>query len=307
MAEEIQVKPGCAAGLVVAGLSAFIVVIFLFVMWPFDKTPRDKIGLSYGGGVFEGAHFQGIKQPGSGLFFNGWGDKLYLYPVTQRNYIISSRRNEGDVPGADFVGVTSLDGVRVNMEVATFFELNQVKVRKFHEKIGLKYHAWTDEGWDKMLNDSFRQQIESALQEIGRRHTAVDLYSNKQVLDEIQTEIGRTLKDRIAGTLGDNYFCGVGTGASKNQCSDFRFIVKRIVVPNTVAHALEKNRTSEIQVQTKKNEVEQRHQEALAIEELNTALSKAGDQYVLLKAIESGKIKFWILPSNTPVTVPSQP
>ena len=56
------------------------------------KTPRNMIGISYGGGPFEAAHYQRIVQPGSGLFFNGFYDPLYLYPSDQVNYIISLSR-----------------------------------------------------------------------------------------------------------------------------------------------------------------------------------------------------------------------
>ena len=37
-------------------------------------------GISYGGGVFEGPHFQRVIKPGHSLFFNGFMDSLYLYP-----------------------------------------------------------------------------------------------------------------------------------------------------------------------------------------------------------------------------------
>src|SRR5262245_57091657 len=42
------------------------------------KTPRNMVGISYGGGPIESAHFQRIVMPGSGLFFNGFLDQLYL-------------------------------------------------------------------------------------------------------------------------------------------------------------------------------------------------------------------------------------
>ncbi len=50
----------------VLGFVLFILLIAMFVAWPFRQTPRDKIGLSYGGGIVEGAHFQKIVQPGHG-------------------------------------------------------------------------------------------------------------------------------------------------------------------------------------------------------------------------------------------------
>ncbi len=63
--------------------------------------------------------------------------------------------------------------------------------------------------------------------------------------------------------------------------------------------AFEANRNAQIAVTT-------RQQEALGIAALTDALSKAGENYVLLKAIESGKINFWVLPTNTGVTLQAQ-
>ena len=78
-----------------------------------------------------------------------------------------------------------------------------------------------------------------------------------------------------------------------------------------MAKAFEDVRTSEIQIQTKENEVRQREAEARAIE----ALGLTGQEYDILKAIESGKITFWVLRrrerrhdhrARTPAPGPSQ-
>ncbi len=67
------------------------------------KTPKNRIGISYGGGPFESAHFQRIVQPGSSLFFNGFFDPLYLYPSDQQNYIISLTKGVGATQSPDSV------------------------------------------------------------------------------------------------------------------------------------------------------------------------------------------------------------
>jgi hypothetical protein len=72
-----------------AAVLAIVLLIIFVAAFPFRKTPVDKIGLSYGGGPFEGEHFQSLVEPSHGLYFNGWADRLFLYPTTQRNYIIS--------------------------------------------------------------------------------------------------------------------------------------------------------------------------------------------------------------------------
>src|SRR5438045_4955846 len=58
-----------------------LLAVVPFVASSFKKTPRNMVGLSYGGGPFESAHFQQIVMPGSKLVFNGFFDPLDLSPA----------------------------------------------------------------------------------------------------------------------------------------------------------------------------------------------------------------------------------
>lgn len=288
----------------VVGAAAGVIGLFLLgaaigALAGLKKTPRDEIGISYGGGPFEGQHFQGIVRPGHGLFENGMYDKLYLYPVTQRNYIISKNPTEGDRHEIDFVPAPSADRIEVDFEVATYFKLNVDKLQEFHENIGLKYAAWTEDGWLQMLNDSFRQQIENAIQEEARRYPVTQIYSDPNTLATIQREVGAVLKERVTDVLGDEYFCGPTYVPGVGQCPDFSFVIKRVSIPANVVQSYQSIKVSENQIQVRQNEVKQAQLQADAIRELNKALSEAGDRYVMLKAVESGKVTFWVVPEGS--------
>jgi regulator of protease activity HflC (stomatin/prohibitin superfamily) len=262
------------------------------------KTPRDRIGISYGAGPFESAHFQRVVQPGSGLFFNGFFDPLYLYPSDQVNYIISKDKNVGASQNPDSVVAPTQDRVQVEYQVAVYFKLNTDLLRTFHEQLGLRYQAYTTNGWNNLIQDTFRQQIENALQEETRRISVADLFGNADVLSALQNHIQTTLSRRLEDSLGQRFFCAP-TFKPGGTCGDPSFSIKKVDIPASVAKAFEDNRTSGIQVLTKTNEIAQREAEAKAI----AALGLSGQDYTTLKAIESGGITFWVLPNSAGITL----
>jgi regulator of protease activity HflC (stomatin/prohibitin superfamily) len=295
---RLPVKRTTAILLVVILIPILIVALAPMVAGAFKKTPRDQFGVSYGGGPFEGTHFQRVVKPGSGLFFNGWFDKLYLYPADQRNYIVSKVRGEGSSDRSDSIVAPSQDRVPVEYQIAVYFKLDSDRLQDFHEQLGLKYQAYTSEGWSRLLQDTFRQQIENALQSETRRYNVADIYANTELLAQIQDEVQRSLKERLVSALGEDYFCGPKFRPG-GKCSDPTFVIKKADIPKEVVQAFQDNRTSEVQIVTKQNEIQQREAEAQAI----AALNISGQDYVLLRGIESGQIKFWVVPSGNGVTL----
>jgi hypothetical protein len=258
------------------------------------KTPRNRIGISYGGGPIEGSHFQRTIAPGSGLFFNGLYDPLYLYPSDQVNYIISKQVGVGASKKPDSIIAPTKDRVQVTYEVAVYFKLNSDLLRQFHEQLGVQYKAYTTAGWNALIRDTFRQQIENALQEETRRVDVADLFGSADQLVKVQNEVQRKLTQRLRDATGNQFFCSP-TFEPGGKCGDPTFVIKKVSIPQSVAKAFQDNRTSEIQIVTKQNEIAQRAAEAQAIRELGLT----GQQYTTLKAIESGKINFWVLPDDS--------
>jgi regulator of protease activity HflC (stomatin/prohibitin superfamily) len=198
----------------------------------------------------------------------------------------------------DSVVAPTRDRVQVTYQVAVYFKLNTDRLRGFHEQLGLRYEAYTTDGWNDLIRDTFRQQIENALQEETRQVDVADLIGNADLLVQLQDNVQAKLSQRLEDALGQQFFCAP-TFEPGGDCGDPAFVIKRVDVPTSVAKAFEDVRTSEIQVQTKENEVRQREAEARAIE----ALGLTGQEYDLLKAIESGKITFWVLPNESGVTI----
>ena len=287
-------------------LIAIGVVVLLAVIAvlpnPLKKTPRNMVGISYGGGPFEAAHFQRIVMPGSGLFFNGWFDPLYLYPADTQNYIVSKTVGQGAVTQPDSILAPSRDRVQVEYQIAVYFRLNIDRLQAFHESLGLQYSAFTASGWKKLITDTFRQQIENSLQEETRQYDVADLYGNADVLTKIQSDTETDLSERLITALGQPFFCSP-TYTPGGDCGTPTFIIKKIDIPPAVQQAFQDNRTSQIQVLTAQNTIAQRAAESQAIQALNVGLSQAGMPYVLLRAIETGSISFWVLPSDAGLTL----
>jgi hypothetical protein len=213
-------------------LLGVIVVIILLALTPafisgLKKTPRNRIGISYGGGPFEATHYQRTVQPGSGLFFNGFFDPLYLYPSDQQNYIVSAQKGVGATSKPDSIIAPTKDRVQAT------------------------YHT-------------FRQQIENSLQEETRQVDVADLFGNADLLVNLQDRIQNKLSQRLNAALGEKFFCAP-TFKPGGKCGDPTFIIKAVNIPASVAKAFQDNRTSGIQILTKQNEIAQRQAEAQAI------------------------------------------
>lgn len=216
-------------------------------------VPVDKVALHYTGGPIQGQRFKEVVAPGTSTNFYGLFERLYELPATQRSYIMSKDAAQGDSRRAEYVGAPSADKVMTEWESATYFKLNTRPdvLRRFFEQICLRYSC-TDlqpgGGWDRMLADTFRQQIVAAIQAEARRHPSEDIYANADTLRVMQTNVGATLKQRVNDVLGGEYFCGPGYQAESSGCPEFTFVIKEVTLPANVRDQYNANRASALAV-----------------------------------------------------------
>ena len=249
------------------GLLVALVWFFLFI-GGWKAIPVDMVGLHYTGGPLDGQQFVKTVNPGTKTKFYGLLESVYELPATQRNYIVSKNPGEGDRREADVIQAPSQEGVIFEFEVATYFKLNtgDKVVRSFFEQVCLKYHC-TDlsegGGWDRMLNDTLRQQLENAIQDQARRFTTDDLANNPDSLRSIQDAIAPALKQRFSAVIGGEYFCGPGFDRSRpDVCPDFTFIIKKVTAPASIRDNYAAVKASQIAIDQARNEATRKRVEA---------------------------------------------
>jgi hypothetical protein len=262
------------------GVAAVVLLVLISLLSSaFASTPVDRIGLHYSGGPIDGTKFEGVVEPGSGTRFLGLLDNLVLLPVTQRDYIVSLHPDEGDRNEPDSILAPARGGVEMQFEIAAYFTLNtspQV-VRRFYERVCVKFSCDTEAGWEQMLNNNFRKPIEQAIQQRVREHTVNELYAGEasaetgttsdeaeSLLITIQEDVAADLKENINRILGGDYFCGpTFNRAEPEVCPDFEFqIISATPTSEGVRQAFADNAASQQAIITAQNHAQAKVAEA---------------------------------------------
>jgi hypothetical protein len=297
------VKSGNVKMKVIGGLIlAVIALIILLNIFNFASTDANRIGLHYGGGVIEDKKFKSIIPPGSTNKLIGPGDKLYTYPIDQRSYIIGGAG--ADTDNADEVTVVSKDNVRLGIRVQVYFTLNRDPkvIQQFHERIGLKTDAYTQEGWDAMLQSYFRPQIDRALAAVGTDYLWNELYNNEARKTKFQTAAATKFTELLPAAVGGDYFCGPSYNGT-NACGELSFTIQKPTpLDKGIIDGLEAKQRAELAKQAQEQKNQQINVELQSVKQQVALLGAQG--YLLKSAIESGKIQFMVIPQNGNVSIP---
>lgn len=257
-----MVMPKRAPVLIAAAGLVVVLVLALVGSVTYEAMPPDKIGLHYTGGPFDGTKYVETIQPGTARKIYGMSENIYRLPATQRNYIVSKSAADGDEQGADSIAAPSKDRVSFTFEAAVYFKLNSDPkvLRRFFEQICLHDECWTDAGWQKMLRQFFRKPLEQAIAQEAKKYDQAELYSDAQVLNDMNTAISKGLADDINRALGGTYFCG--PESSPGHCGDFRVIIKNPTPPDSVVEAYNETAAANQAVQVAKRKAEAKVEES---------------------------------------------
>jgi regulator of protease activity HflC (stomatin/prohibitin superfamily) len=144
------------------------------------------------------------------------------------------------VAGVDTVAAPSKDNVLMSFEGVVYFKLNTDPkvVRQFFEQVCLHENAngssnctnlSPGKGWDQMLAQYFRPQVETAIRAEAGQYGYADMWHNPSVRATIQTNVARELKDDINSHVGGEYFCG--PDSTPTSCSALQFVLQGATPP----------------------------------------------------------------------------
>ncbi|MDA8372489.1 MAG: SPFH domain-containing protein [Nocardiopsaceae bacterium] len=258
------------------------------------STNPDEAGLEYNAGLFSSTTFDNCVEPGNREYY-GPGDEAFVYPAGQRTFPFSGSE-DAFYPAAT---VVSNDDLELTVTGLATFSLNIEcdVLQEFHERIGIKYDADTEEGWAKMLREYIGEPLHRALDDATKEYAWRDLYTSGETKAEWEKTVGELTADYIEEQGGGAFFCSpTFTGAEDEKCGAPQLTLQQPTPPEDVRNALTKAQKAIEETRAQEEENKRVDKELEAIEELVDVLGPEG--YILYEAIKNGDIDVIPVPSD---------
>ncbi|WP_242454530.1 SPFH domain-containing protein [Bailinhaonella thermotolerans] len=285
--------------LVVAGVVA---VTFGLTACTRVSTGPDEVVLHYAGGIFEARKFSDCINPSSGMQIDGPGDTHHTYPFGQRTFDFSGSGDAESRP----ISVVSKDNVQMEVAGVATFALNTdcQTLRRFHERIGLKYGIDFAEGepagWKRMLNVYFKQPLDRAMDAASQEYEWKKLFNDPNVKQQWEQRVGVLARQFIKEAAGGEYFCQPNYGGT-GECGDVVLTIQKPEPPDSLVDAMaaeqaaKQQNLAQQQINTKvKTELE-------SIRDLVKVLGPQGA--ILWKAIQDGRVTVVPVPQNGSINI----
>ncbi|MFG2076932.1 SPFH domain-containing protein [Nonomuraea maritima] len=178
-------------------------------------TPEpDQVGIVYDAGPISDTTFQNCIQPGS-KDTSGPFDQGYTYPAGQRTFEFANKKTAESGP----LTVVSKDNLEMTVTgVATFSLTTDCKtLQRFHEQLGLKFRAWEDAGWTRLLGIYIGQPLDRAMDAAAKEYGWKDLFSNPQIKQQWEQQVATYAAQFIKEQGGAGFFGGFSVTLQQPQ------------------------------------------------------------------------------------------
>lgn len=248
----------------------------------------DEVAVEYNAGAFSSTTFDQCIDSGAREYY-GPGDKVYVYPGGQRVFAFHNDEEEPAEMAAETV--VSKDGMEMTATGNATFQLNPTcdALQSFHELIGKKYEAYTQEGWNEMLVQYFGQPLRRALDDATTEFDGMELYTQDEAKAEWEDRVGVLFKEYVQEMGGGEYFIGpTYTGADEEELGNPQFTLQRPVPRAAIRDAMSEAHSIAQEIENTESAAELAEKEAEAIAPLVDLLG--ADAYVLWEAIKAGEV-----------------
>lgn len=172
------------------------------------STNPDEQALTYDGGSFTSKEFSDCVDP-SKREYDGMGDGHFLYPAGQRTFSFTGR----DGAEASPVVVKTNDSQELQVAGFVTFELTRdcETLRAFHEQVGSKYQAYSEEsgttsaGWGEFLNDYIAVPLNASMDKAALGYDWRTLYSSSAALTAFEGSVKEGLPREVQAALGEEF------------------------------------------------------------------------------------------------------
>lgn len=238
-------------------------------------TPEpDQKGIVYDAGMFSDTTFQNCINPGS-RDVSGWGDQGFVYPNGQRTFEFADKQGAESKP----LTVVSKDNLEMTVSGVATFSLTTdcATLRKFHEQIGLKFKAYEDAGWNRLLGVYIGQPLDRAMDAAAKEYGWKDLFSNPQIKQQWEQSVAKYAAQFIQEQGGAGFFGGFAVTLQQPQ------------PPQGVRDALASAQQALEENAAQKNKNERAKTELESIKQLVAVLGPQGA--VMWQAVKDGRIQ----------------
>lgn len=151
--------------------------------------------------------------------FGGMGNDVFYYPAGQRTYSFTGTSSEAEI---DPVPVVTADNQTLRVPGFVKFTLTSSceDLYEFHQKVGVKYGAYENAGWNNLLNDYLGVAVTNATNDALGTYNWQELYQDTSIRNGVTNELVESMQEQINSALGGDWIKVNSVSISKPIASE---------------------------------------------------------------------------------------